>query len=101
MNDPLARLEAPAFAFSQLLFNPANVPQSSYRLGSVSLGLSLPTSSFFFFFFLPFILAFCRVDIDVCIYCTCVFFSFFFFYCQLCFDVDDVQRCELVNFYGL
>ena len=41
-----------------------------------------------------FILAFCHVDIDVCIYGTCTFFD-----CQADFDVDNVQRCELVNLY--
>ena len=39
-------------------------------------------------------LAFCHVDIDVCIYNTCAFFD-----CQVDFNVDNVQHCELVNFY--
>ena len=42
---------------------------------------------------------FCRsvcFDIDVCIYSTCTFF-----YCQADFDVDNVQRRELVIFYGV
>ena len=42
------------------------------------------------------ILAFCHVDIDACIYCTCAFLSFFD--CQVDFDVDHVQSCELVGF---
>ena len=29
------------------------------------------------------------------------FFFFFFFDCQAVFDVDNVQRRELVNFYGV
>ena len=41
-------------------------------------------------------LAFCLVDTDVCIICTCAFFD-----CQVDFDVDNVQHCELVNFYGV
>ena len=39
---------------------------------------------------------FCHFDIDVCIYSTCTFF-----YCQADFDVDNIQRRELVNFYGV
>ena len=39
-----------------------------------------------------FILAFCHVDIDVYIYSTCALFD-----CQVDFDVDNVQRHELVN----
>ena len=39
---------------------------------------------------------FCHFDIDVCIYSTCTFLD-----CQADFDVDNVQRCELVNFYGV
>ena len=38
----------------------------------------------------------CHFDIDVCIYSTCTFFD-----CQADFDVDNVQRRELVNFYGV
>ena len=37
---------------------------------------------------------FCCFDIDVCSTCT-------FFDCQVDFDVDNVQRCELVDFYGI
>ena len=45
-------------------------------------------------------------DIDVCIYSTCTFFFFvcLFFVvvdCQADFDVDNVQRRELVHFYGV
>ena len=60
-----------------------------------------------------FILAFCHVDIDVCI-CSfllffvvfCCFLLFFccfllFFDCQVDFDVDRVQRCDLENLYGV
>ena len=36
---------------------------------------------------------FCQFDIDVCIYSI--------FDCQADFDVDNVQRRELVNFYGV
>ena len=39
---------------------------------------------------------FCHFDIDVCIYSTCTFF-----YCQADFDVDNIQRRELVNIYGV
>ena len=35
----------------------------------------------------------------MCIYCTCTFF--FFFDCQVDFDVDNVQRREFVDFYGV
>ena len=38
-------------------------------------------------------LFFCHFDIDVCIYSTCTFFD-----CQADFDVDNVQRRELVIF---
>ena len=38
---------------------------------------------------------FCHFDIDVCIYSTCTFFD-----CQADFDVDNVQRRELINVYG-
>ena len=48
---------------------------------------------FFFFFFFSSLL-FCHFDIDVCSYCT-------FFDCQADFDVDNVQRRELVKFYGV
>ena len=37
-----------------------------------------------------------RFDIDVYIYSTCTFFD-----CQADFDVDNVQRRELVHFYGV
>ena len=37
---------------------------------------------------------FCHFDIDVCIYSSCTFFD-----CQADFDVDNVQRRELVNVY--
>ena len=52
----------------------------------------------FFFSFFSLILAFCccHFDIDVCIYSTCTFFD-----CQADFDVDNVQRRELVHFYGV
>ena len=44
----------------------------------------------------------CRVDIDVCFYSTCAFKKFFFnFYCKVDVDVDNVQRRELVTFYGV
>ena len=33
---------------------------------------------------------------NVCIYSPCAFFD-----CQADFDVDNVQRRELVNFYGV
>ena len=54
---------------------------------------------FFFFFFLSLIRLFCHFDIDVCIYSTCTFVVVGV-YCQAEFDVDNVQRRELVNFYG-
>ena len=54
--------------------------------------LLLPFFSFFF------ILAFCHFDIDVCIYRTSIFV---YYYSQADFDVDNVQRCELVNVYGV
>ena len=38
---------------------------------------------------------FCHFDIDTCIYSTCTFFD-----CQADFD-DNVQRRELVHFYGV
>ena len=38
----------------------------------------------------------CHVDIDVSIYRTCGFFD-----CQLDFDVDNMLRSELANFYGV
>ena len=56
---------------------------------------------FFFFFFLivMFILAFCHVDSDVCIYRTCAFLNC---YCQVDFNNNnDVQRRELVNLHGI
>ena len=54
-----------------------------------------------FCFWFGFILTFCHIDIDVCIYSTSAFFFFFFFDCQLAFDVDNVQRREFVNLYGV
>ena len=38
-------------------------------------------------------------DIDICIYSTCIFVVVVD--CQPDFDVDNVQRCEHVNFYGV
>ena len=49
-----------------------------------------------FFYVFCFIAVFCHVDIDVCIYSTCAFFD-----CQVDFDVDNVQRREFVNLYGV
>ena len=44
---------------------------------------------------------FCHFDIDVCIYSTCtLFYIYICFDCQVDFDVDNVQRRELVIFYG-
>ena len=51
------------------------------------------------YFFLLLILAFSFLfDIDVCIYSTC---TFVVVDCQADFDVDNVQRRELVHFYGV
>ena len=45
---------------------------------------------------------FCHFDIDVCIYSTCTFVVVVVVVdCQADFDVDNVQRRELVNFYGV
>ena len=44
---------------------------------------------------------FCHFDIDVCIYSTCTFVVVVVVDCQADFDVDNVQRRELVNFYGV
>ena len=54
---------------------------------------------FFFFSFICLfccccILAFCHVDIDICIYSTCAVFDR-----QVDFDVDNMQCCELVDLY--
>ena len=43
-----------------------------------------------------FVLAFCRVDIDVCEFIVLVLF-----YCQVDVEVDNVQRRELVNITGI
>ena len=40
----------------------------------------------------------CHFDIDVCVYTTC---TFFVVDSQADFAVDNVQRRELVNFYGV
>ena len=42
---------------------------------------------------------FCHFDIDVCIYTACTFVVVVG--CQANFDVDNVQRCKLVNVYGV
>ena len=39
---------------------------------------------------------FCHFDIDVCIYSACTCFD-----CQADSEVDNVQRRELVNVYGV
>ena len=44
---------------------------------------------------------FCHFDIDVCIYSTCTFLFLIVVGCQGDFDVNNVQRRELVNFYGV
>ena len=44
---------------------------------------------------------FCHFDIDVCIYSTCTFLLLLLLVVKTDFDVDNVQRRELVNFYGV
>ena len=43
----------------------------------------------------------CHFDIDVCIYSSCTSCSSVVVGCQADFDVDNVQRRELVNLYGV
>ena len=40
-------------------------------------------------------------DIDVCLYSTCTFVVVVVVDCQADFNVDNVQRRELVNLYGV
>ena len=55
----------------------------------------------YFSSFSCFILAFCHVDSDVCIYSTCAFFLLFFFYIvKWILMLNNVQCRELVIFLG-